>query len=69
MSRVAWALIEKAITLGFDAAIALDRFLDARRARKKKGLSFKDVAHQQEQIASATRARAPTVVIRRRPPP
>lgn len=66
--RVAWALIEKAITLGFDVAIRLDRYLDERKARKKKGLSYKDVAHQQEQIASATRSRAPTVVVRRPPP-
>lgn len=52
--RLGWLVVNKLIELGFDGAIALDRWLDG-RARKKRGLSYKDVAHQQAQIAAATR--------------
>ncbi len=62
-----WALAGKLLERGLDLAIRLDRWLDERRARKKRGLSFKDVQHQQDQIARATRSRVPTVVLRRPP--
>lgn len=67
--RLTWTLVGKAITLGFDVAVGIDRWLDARKARKKKGLSFKDVQHQQAQIAAATKSRAPTVILPRPPKP
>lgn len=60
-----WAVLGKLTVLGFDAAIAIDRWLDARAARRRRGLSFQDVKHQQDQIARATRSRAPTVTIPR----
>ncbi len=63
-----WPLIGKVAEVLFDNAIRLDRYLDERKARKKRGLSFKDVQHQQAQIAQATRSRAPTVILRRPPP-
>lgn len=62
-----WALVWKAVDVALEGAIRLDRYLDERKARKKRGLSFKDVQHQQAQIAAATRSRAPTVILRRPP--
>lgn len=63
-----WPLVFKGVDFLFERAIRLDRYLDERKARKKRGLTFKDVSHQQAQIAAATRSRAPTVVLRRPPP-
>jgi len=60
-----WPFIWKAVDVLLDSAIRLDRYLDEKKARKKRGLSFKDVQHQQSQIAAATRSRAPTVILRR----
>jgi hypothetical protein len=60
-----WPFIWKTVDVLLDSAIRLDRYLDEKKARKKRGLSFKDVQHQQGQIAAATRSRAPTVVLRR----
>jgi hypothetical protein len=62
-----WPLVFKGVDFLLDRAIRLDRYLDEKKARKKRGLSFKDVQHQQSQIAAATRSRAPTVVLRRPP--
>jgi hypothetical protein len=62
-----WPLVFKGVDFLLDRAIRLDRYLDEKKARKKRGLSFKDVQHQQGQIAAATRSRAPTVVLRRPP--
>jgi len=61
--RLTWILVEKAVDGAFALAIAIDRGIDAWKARKPKGLSFKDVQHQQEQIRRATRASAKTVVL------
>lgn len=61
--RFAWTVVEKAVDGAFALAIAIDRGIDAWKARKPKGLSFKDVQHQQGQIARATRSRAKTVVL------
>ncbi len=66
---IGWGLVSRVVVFALDNAIRLDRYLDEKKARKKKGLSFKDVQNQQEQIARATKSRAPTVILRRRPPP
>lgn len=62
-----WPLIFRGVDFLLERAIRLDRYLDEKKARKKRGLSFKDVQHQQAQIAAATRSRAPTVILRRPP--
>lgn len=62
-----WPLVFKGVDFLLERAIRLDRYLDERKAQKKRGLSFKDVQHQQGQIAQATRSRAPTVILRRPP--
>lgn len=60
-----WGLAWRIVDTLLEGAIRLDRYLDERKARKKRGLSFKDVQHQQTQIARATRSRAPTVILPR----
>jgi hypothetical protein len=62
---MSWRIVDRLIVWGFDAAIAVDRWRERRKARKAPGLSFKDVQHQQAQIARAT---AKTVVIPREKP-
>jgi hypothetical protein len=59
---MSWRIVDKLIVWGFGAAIAVDRWRERRKARKARGLSFKDVQHQQAQIARAT---AKTIVIPR----
>lgn len=61
--RVTWLVVEKVVVGAFDLAIAIDRAWDKWKARKPKGLSYKDVQHQQDQIARATRRSAKTVVL------
>lgn len=65
-ARLTWLVVEKLVVGAFDVAIAIDRgidkFKDWRRS-KPKGLTFRDVQHQQAQIARATRASAKTVVL------
>jgi hypothetical protein len=64
VTRVSFGIVEKLLVWGLDIAIAVDRWRDERKQRKARGLSFKDVQHQQAQIASATRS-AKTVIIPR----
>lgn len=62
---LAWKIVDKALSL----AIRLDEANERRKARDRSpGLTYQDVRHQQEQIASATKSRTPTVILRRRPP-
>jgi hypothetical protein len=60
-----WPVVWRVVDALFERAIRLDRWLDEREARKNRGLSFKDVQHQQAQIARATRSQAQTVVLPR----
>lgn len=67
--RLTWVIIEKAVDGAFALAMAIDRGIDNWKARKPKGLTYKDVQHQQDQIARATRSRAKTVVLPRKGEP
>lgn len=60
-----WPLVLRGVDFLLERAIRLDQYLDEKKARKKRGLSFEDVRHQQQQIAAATRAAAKTVVLSR----
>jgi hypothetical protein len=62
-----WAVVWQVVDVALHTAIRLDRYLDEKMARKRRGLSFEDVRRQQAQIASATKSRAPTVILRRPP--
>jgi hypothetical protein len=64
--RLTWVLVGKAIELGFDVAAKVVGWNHARKARKAKGLSFKDVAHIKAQSeAGAARRSAKTVRLER----
>lgn len=56
------SVIGKIIDLAFGVAERVVRMIDDRKARKRaevrKGLSHKDVEHQQAQIKSATRPKS-----------
>ncbi len=65
--RLAGKLLLGGLDLGLTAAMRLNDWLDARKARKReaerRGLTYKEVAHIQDQISRSTRSRAPTVII------
>lgn len=63
--RVAGIGVLKLIEGGLWVADKLDRWLEARKAAKSEPLTFKDVQNIEKQIDSATRSRAPTVIIPR----
>jgi hypothetical protein len=67
--RVTAIGVLKLIDLGLTVTDKVSAWWAARQDGKSQPLSFKDVQNIEGQIEKATRSRAPTVVLPRRPPP